>query len=530
MLSIMRRHAQSWIIKMALFLVAIVFVFWGVGSFRSERASRVAQVNGETISVNEYQENLRQTIDKIRSSVGPQFDEKAINTPEFKRKILDGLIEKKLILEVGKKLGFSVTPEELARSIQQMPYFQENGKFSVYRYRRILQMNRLTPEIFEAEQINNLLLERVRGFLNDFTKVDPEEVRNFYSYLNDEVNDYFFIFKKEDYKKQINVTQEQIKTYFNQNQSRYRTPVQVKVAYLDINPKDLEAKGAITEKEVQEYYQQNQQKFVDPKTNKPLPLDQVEGKIRITLKEEKTREMALQKAEGLYDQVLSKGNLKVFGRESKVLIKETDWLTSGQSGTGIEGEKDFTQKAFALKKGELTPVLDLGPQWGFAILQVVDRRESQLMTLAQAESRAKEDLVEEKASQMAQSEAEAALKALRQVKDVQQWAKEKNRKWEETGFFSRVKNRPSWAATTEIQEALFSIGPSTPILEKPFKLGADYGIVVFKESRKAPLEDFAKNQERFSRGLEQQKQYDLFEQWSRSLREKAKVSINPDLM
>ena len=29
MLSIMRKHAQSWIIKVVLFSIAIVFVFWG---------------------------------------------------------------------------------------------------------------------------------------------------------------------------------------------------------------------------------------------------------------------------------------------------------------------------------------------------------------------------------------------------------------------------------------------------------------------------------------------------------------------
>ena len=530
MLSIMRKHAQSWIIKMALFLVAIVFIFWGVGSFRSERASRVAQVNGQSISVNEYQENFRQTWRRFVPMSASNSMKRPFIHPEFKRKVLDGMIEKRLILDTGKKLGFSVTPEELARSIQQMPFFQENGKFSLYRYKRILQMNRMTPEAFEAEQTTNLLLERVRGFLNDFIKVDTEEVRNFYSYLNDEINDYLLIFKKEDYKKQIAVSPEQLKSFFNQNQSRYRTPVQVRVAYLDINPKEFEGKVTVTEKEVQEYYQQNQKKFSDPKTNKPLALDQVQEKIGTLLKEEKAREMALQKAEGLYDQVLSKGNLKVFGRESKVLIKETEWMTSGQKGTGIEGVNDFNQKAFSLKKGELTPVLDLGPQWGFVILQVTDRRESQPMTLAQAESRVKEDFMEEKASQMALSDAEASLKSLRQVKDFQQWAKEKNRKWEETGFFSRIKNRPAWATTPEIQGALFSIGPSSPVVEKPFKMGADYGIVVFKESRRASLEDFKKDQERFSQGLEQQKQYDLFEQWTRFLREKAKVSINQDLL
>ncbi|MBI5605589.1 MAG: SurA N-terminal domain-containing protein [Deltaproteobacteria bacterium] len=530
MLSIMRKHAQSWIIKLALFSVAIVFVFWGVGSFRSDRASRVAEVNGEPISVTEYQQTFRQTMDKIRSSVGQQFDEKALNTPEFKGKIVDSLIEKRLILEMGKKMGFSVTPEELSRSIQQMPFFQENGKFSLYKYRKILQMNRMTPEVFEAEQTTNLLQERVKGFLNDFIKVDPEEVRNFYSYLNDEVNCHFLLFKKEDYKKQITLTSEQLNAFFSKNQSRYRTPVQVRVAYLDMNPKDFEANVVIHEKEVQEYYQQNQQKFIDSKTNKPFPVDQVLDKIRSVLKEEKTRELAFRKAEEVYDQVLSKGNLKAFGQGAKVLIKETEWLTSGQIGSGIGAVKEFNQKAFSLKKGELTPVLDLGPQWGFAILQVTDRRESQPMTLAQAESRVKEDLTEEKASQMALSEAEAALKSLRPGKDLQQWAKEKNKKWEETGFFSRVKNRPPWADTPEIQEVLFSIGPSNPVPGKPFKLGSDYGIVAFKESRRASLEDLKKDQERFSQALQQQKQYDMFGQWSRTLRENAQVTINRDLI
>ena len=105
MLSIMRKHAQSWIIKAVLGLMVIVFVFWGVGSFRSERASRVAQVNGETISVGEYQQTYRQTLDRIKDVYGQQLDEKTMYSPEFKKKVLDGLIEKRLILEDGKGPG-----------------------------------------------------------------------------------------------------------------------------------------------------------------------------------------------------------------------------------------------------------------------------------------------------------------------------------------------------------------------------------------------------------------------------------------
>ncbi|MGA3085213.1 MAG: hypothetical protein ABSE95_10505, partial [Thermodesulfobacteriota bacterium] len=139
-------------------------------------------------------------------------------------------------------------------------------------------------------------------------------------------------------------------------------------------------------------------------------------------------------------------------------------------------------------------------------------------------------LINEKAAQTALSEAETFLKELRKKKDIQLIARERNRKLEETGFFSRAKKRPSWADTPEVQEVLFSIGPSSPIIEKPFKLGADYGIVVFKESRPASMEDFKKDEERFSQALQQQKKAVIFEQWSRWLRDKAKVSINQDLL
>lgn len=530
MLSIMRKHAQSWIIKVALFSIAIVFIFWGVGSYRSDRASRVALVNGKSISVMEYQQAYRQALDRIKDVYGRQMDEKTLYSKEFKRKVLDGLIEKMLILEAGNALGFSVSSEALSRAIQQMPYFQEKGTFNLSKYKKVLQMSRMTPEAFEAEQKVALLQERVTSFFNGFIKIEAEEVRNFYSFLNNETNDYFVRFKKEDYQNSVVITPDQLKTYFAQNQSRYRTPVQVRMAYLDTSPKEFEAVAVVTEKEVQEYYQQNQQKFIDSKTNKPQPMEQVQNIINNLLKSEKARELARQKAEEAYDRVLSKGNLKVFGREFKVPIKETEWMTSGDNKPGIEGVKEFYQKAFALKKGELAPVLDLGAEWGFVILQVTDRRESQAMTFEQAESRVREDLIGEKAVQTALSEAEAFLKELRQKKDIHQIAREKNRTVEETGFFSRVKNRPPWVNTPEIQEALFSIGPSSPIIEKPFKLGTDYGIVVYKESRPASMEDFEKEQERFNQALQEQKRTALFEQWSRLLREKAKVSINQDLL
>ena len=58
MLRLMRKQAGSWLIKILLGAIVIVFVFWGVGSFRSQRGDRIATVNGEPITLNEYREKL----------------------------------------------------------------------------------------------------------------------------------------------------------------------------------------------------------------------------------------------------------------------------------------------------------------------------------------------------------------------------------------------------------------------------------------------------------------------------------------
>ena len=54
MLSLMRKHAGSWLIKVLLGGVAITFVSWGGYQMTSQRSGRAATVNGETITAEEY--------------------------------------------------------------------------------------------------------------------------------------------------------------------------------------------------------------------------------------------------------------------------------------------------------------------------------------------------------------------------------------------------------------------------------------------------------------------------------------------
>ncbi|RPH88879.1 MAG: hypothetical protein EHM75_03245, partial [Desulfobacteraceae bacterium] len=387
------------------------------------------------------------------------------------------------------------------------------------------QMNRMTTEGFEAEQASALLEERLRSFIGEFVKIEPEEVRNFFNYLSDEINLYLVRFPQADFEKKIASNPDQVKAFFAKNSTRYQNPAEVRVRYLEIDPQDFEGSVEVPEKELQGYYQQNQARILDSKKNQPLPLEQVRENIRQILKQEKAREIARQKAEDLYDQLLLSGDLKAFGSQIKAAVQETGWLIQGKPGADLEGQKAFYDQAFALRKGGISSVLDLGPGRGFFILQSVDRKEARPMTFAQAALRVEQDWRTDQASLLAQSEAEKFLKEARKHKDWTALAREKNLPVEETGYFSRFKNLPSWANTQENFQAASGLSAEHPLPDKPLKVGGDPMIIGFKSYRAASSEDFNQQKDRFTTVLRQQKNGRYLEDWTKALQQKAKIKL-----
>ena len=66
MLDLMRKHARSWFIQIALFAVILVFVFWGIGSFSEDKGNRIATVNNQHITIREYRETYENLLKRYQ--------------------------------------------------------------------------------------------------------------------------------------------------------------------------------------------------------------------------------------------------------------------------------------------------------------------------------------------------------------------------------------------------------------------------------------------------------------------------------
>jgi len=94
MLSLMRKHAQSWLIKVALGAIIVVFVFWYGWNYRAQRGNRIAVVNGTPIVLEEFRAVYEQMLQAYRRQFGNALDEKLLESLNLRKQALDQLVDR----------------------------------------------------------------------------------------------------------------------------------------------------------------------------------------------------------------------------------------------------------------------------------------------------------------------------------------------------------------------------------------------------------------------------------------------------
>ena len=221
MLRLMRKQAGSWLIKILLGAIVIVFVFWGVGSFRSQRGGRVALVNGDQITQDEYIETYNNLIEQIRRRFGNNLDEDMLKQLQVKRQALNQLIDNKLLVQESKRLKFRISEKELTDVISNITAFQRAGMFDSSLYRNVLDRLRMTPESFEAAQKNAMMIDKLRTLITSSAKISDQEALEWYNWVNASVNiDYVFF--DPNHFKDIHPSDEEMKTFFENHKEKYK--------------------------------------------------------------------------------------------------------------------------------------------------------------------------------------------------------------------------------------------------------------------------------------------------------------------
>jgi len=444
MLSLMRKYATTWLIKVILGAIVVVFVFWGVGSFRAQRASRVALVNGETITSEEYREAYNNIIEQLRKSFGNSLSDDLLKSFQPENRAIEQLISQRLLLQEAKKLDFSVSEDELSNSIRNIQAFQIAGIFDSRLYQRVLNSNRLTPEMFEHSQKNSMLTQKLRSLIEDSIKVSNAEAREWFKWNNTSVKINYVVFEPDRFT-DIQSTTSEINTFFDKHKESYKIAAKIKVRYLHFDPGLFRSGIVITDEEISEYFESNPEEFKKPKT--------VEARHILLKADQSATQEIVEEKRGKILNILKKAREgEDFVQLAKTYSEGPTRDTGGYLGAFQKEAMvgPFAEKAFSMKAGEISE--PVRTRFGWHLIKVEKIYEASQLSKREAEDDIRKKLTDERAQAIAVDEAEAVSDALFDGGDLAKAVEGQKSKVMTTDFFSKkgpeknIKNPEKFAA------------------------------------------------------------------------------------
>jgi peptidyl-prolyl cis-trans isomerase D len=247
------------VIKTLLFVIIIVFIFWGVGGITENQLDIVATIDDHVISSQEFQQAYENIKSNYRYLYKERFSPELLQSLDLKGRTIDELINHTLLLREAKRLGLTVVEEELRATIAALPAFQADGRFRKDLYLRALHYARLTPGEFEEAQREQILVEKLRNLLTDSLQATEKEVKDLYWFGNEKVILSFIKLSASDFFDQVTINDHETAEYYQTHQESFRRPERVRLRYMAYSFDRLAPKTQVADQEILAYYNLNKE-------------------------------------------------------------------------------------------------------------------------------------------------------------------------------------------------------------------------------------------------------------------------------
>jgi len=379
-LEAIRKHAQGWLAKAILGLIALTFAFFGLESYMAGDRSGgvIAEVGDVGISRDALANEVRTQRDRMRESMGQAFDPAIAETKDFRNQVLDSLVERSAMLQDAQKLGILAPDAYVAAMLGRIPTFQEDGKFSQARYEAILRQNGRSPAQFENELRQEFMLETMASPVT-LASFPSREVSAQLGRLVAQQREISWLdIPAAAVASAIRIEPADIQRYYEANKAEFTEPQQVRAEYAVLDQAAIASGIAVSEQAVADYYTAHAAQFGRPEQRSASHILVAVDKAA----DAATRARAKAKAETLY-QTLQKSPAR-FAELARTESQDPGSAEQGGSlgsfGRGMM-VKPFEDAVFGMKLHEIRGPVE--SDFGYHIIRLDGIEPSQAMPLAQ---------------------------------------------------------------------------------------------------------------------------------------------------
>ena len=454
MLEDIRESSQGLTAKIILGLIILTFAVAGIGSYTNSVDTSVATVNGEKISQQEFNKAYQAQRNRMAQQFGDMFDTLSNDSnymANFRQSVLDNLINEKLIDQSAQSLSIRVSDERIKETIRKMPEFQVDGAFDNNRYLAIINQ----AGFYQSSSFRDYLrIEMTRRQLSqalvatEFNLPYQETLQQ--NLQNQTRNIRFATVSAKQFEAGIDVSDEEIQTYYQANQIRFENKEKVKVNFIRLNVEDIAEGIEVSDDVVAAYYQENIASYTQAEERRISHI-----LIEFTEGDSESETMAKIQAETVLVR-LSQG--EDFAALAKELSSDT---FSGENGGDLDYiepgvmELTFDDAAFALTTvGDTTELVKTS--FGYHVIKLTELKGEVIQSLADVKSELHAKVSNEKAQEEFYTQTQEMARISFEFPDsLDDAASEVNAKVETSSWLSHAGNAAPFD-NVKVIEAAFS--------------------------------------------------------------------------
>lgn len=502
MLGILRKHKNSPVVTVVLGLVALLMVGFGVSIQGSGGGTHAAKVNGEEISDLDYSARYAIAF-RNRQAQDRAYDRAKAERDNLRQQVMNSMVLTKVLAQTAQKQGLAVDDDVLRREILDNPEFQENGAFDRGRYERVLRFSQMSERRFEAAERDRILASLILAAA-DGLGASEAEIRETYEAEERKVNVAFIQVPKREFEGQVG----------------------------SVTPADAEAwaKTPDAEEKIKKFYARHKGTRYDVpkrvcaqhilvKNDKSLPPNlQQEARAKI--------EAAREALKGGME--FAAAALKYSDDNNKEKGGDLGCFGAGQMVPQIE------EAAFGLEPGKVSGIVETG--FGWHLVKVTEHKDPVMRKLDDVRDEIALELAKtDKAAQLAKARAEQLLRMGKDLPSLEAVAEAANKaggtpviKAEETGPFTQGRDfLPRLGMAKEVATLAWTLTEEQPLPAAPVETDNAWVVLKLKERTEPKEEEFAQMRTSITYGLTARKRTSVAEAWSKWLREKNDVKIDP---
>lgn len=369
-------------------MIGISFAFWGLTDYFSIRGDGgvAAKVNGQKLTWRE----IDRLYHRVQKQVGEKADVKAV-----KEELRTVLIQRTILLDSAKKLGFKIADLQIAQLLFQIPAFQEEGKFSKEKYLRLLGEAAYTDEMFRQELAQDMLLSQFEQGLGQSSFSLPGELSQLLALLEQRRDIGYVVVPMQKFKNPDKISADAIKSYFDAHQASFVVPEKVSLEYVTLAVEDLAKTFKPSDEEINAFYEENKNAYGAS--------ERVHARhILVAVPKGAKKEVeakAKAEAESLLAKIQSGGDFEALAKaQSADTISakkggDLGWISKGKMVA------EFEKAAFALIK----PKEISGPirsPYGYHLIQLIEHKAAETRPLKEVRDLVIEQLQREKGQQL----------------------------------------------------------------------------------------------------------------------------------